>query len=40
MSLGRDLIHCANGRGRGDMSAQFGLDLARRLLAEHRRSAA
>ncbi len=62
MSLGRDLIHCANGRGRGDMSAKFGLDLARRLvhradmlrlpvnrdelklarrlLAEHRRSAA
>lgn len=61
MSLSRDLISKANGCGRGDMSAAFGLDLARRvvhradvqrlpvnpaelkvarrLLAQHRRSA-
>ena len=32
MSLGRDLIAKANGRGRGDMSATFGLDHARRLV--------
>lgn len=32
MSLGRDLIHKANGQGRGDMSAQFGIDAARRLV--------
>ena len=32
MSLGRDLITKANGAGRGDMSAAFGLDHARRLL--------
>ena len=32
MSLGRDLIAKANGRGRGDMSAAFGLDHARRLV--------
>ena len=62
MSLGRDLISKANGAGRGDMSATFGLDharrlvhradvqrlpvnpaelkVARRLIAQHRRSAA
>ena len=62
MSLGRDLIAKANGQGRGDMSATFGLDharrlvhradvqrlpvnpaelkVARRLIAQHRRSAA
>ena len=62
MSLGRDLISKANGTGRGDMSATFGLDharrlvhradvqrlpvnlaelkAARRLIAQHRRSAA
>ncbi len=32
MSLGRDLIAKANGAGRGDMSATFGLDHARRLV--------
>ena len=32
MSLGRDLIAKADGRGRGDMSATFGLDHARRLV--------
>ena len=32
MSLGRDLIAKANGQGRGDMSATFGLDHARRLV--------
>lgn len=32
MSLGRDLISKANGQGRGDMSAQVGLDHARRLV--------
>lgn len=32
MSLGRDLISKANGKGRGDMSAQVGLDHARRLV--------
>ena len=32
MSLGRDLIAKANGTGRGDMSATFGLDHARRLV--------
>lgn len=32
MSLRRDLIHKANGQGRGDMSAQFGIDAARRLV--------
>ena len=32
MSLGRDLISKANGAGRGDMSATFGLDHARRLV--------
>ena len=32
MSLGRDLISKANGCGRGDMSAAFGLDHARRLV--------
>ena len=32
MSLGRDLIAKANGAGRGDMSAAFGLDHARRLV--------
>lgn len=32
MSLGRDLISKANGAGRGDMSAAFGLSLARRLV--------
>ena len=32
MSLHRDLIHKANGQGRGDMSAQFGIDAARRLV--------
>lgn len=32
MSLGRDLISKANGTGRGDMSAAFGLNLARRLV--------
>ena len=62
MSLGRDLISKANGAGRGDMSAQVGIDhakrlvhradvqrlpvnpaelkVARRLIAQHRRSAA
>lgn len=37
MSLGRDLISKANGQGRGDMSAQVGLDHAKRLVrrAEH-----
>ncbi len=30
MSWGPDLIAKANGAGRGDMSAAFGLDLARR----------
>ena len=32
MSLGRDLIAKANGQGRGDMGATFGLDHARRLV--------
>lgn len=32
MSLGRELISKANGCGRGDMSAQFGIDAARRLV--------
>ena len=32
MSLGRDLISKANGCGRGDMSAAFGIDHARRLV--------
>ncbi len=32
MSLGSDLIAKADGRGRGDMSATFGLDHARRLV--------
>lgn len=32
MSLGRDLMTAANGRARGDMSAAFGLDHARRLV--------
>lgn len=32
MSLGRDLISKAGGNGRGDMSAVFGLDHARRLV--------
>lgn len=32
MSLGRDLIAKANSQGRGDMSATFGLDHARRLV--------
>jgi hypothetical protein len=32
MSLGRDLISKANGQGRGDMSAQFGLEAARLLV--------
>ena len=32
MSIGRDLISKANGAGRGDMSAAFGLDHARRLV--------
>jgi hypothetical protein len=32
MSLGRELISKANGHGRGDISATFGLDLARRLV--------
>lgn len=32
MNMGRDLISKANGTGRGDMSATFGLDHARRLV--------
>lgn len=28
----RDLISKRNGAGRGDMSAQFGIDLAKRLI--------
>jgi hypothetical protein len=32
MSLGRDLMTAAGGRARGDMSALFGLDHARRLV--------
>lgn len=32
MSLGRDLISKANGKGRGDMSAQVGIDHAKRLV--------
>ena len=32
MSWGPDLIAKANGASRGDMSATFGLDLARRLV--------
>ena len=32
MSLGRDLISKANGTGRGDMSAAFGVDWARRIV--------
>ena len=32
MSLSRDLISKANGYGRGDMSAQVGIDHAKRLV--------
>ena len=32
MSLGRDLISKAYGTGRGDMSAQVGIDWAKRLV--------
>lgn len=32
MSMGRDLIAKANGKGRGDMSAQVGIDHAKRLV--------
>ncbi len=32
MSLGRDLMTAAGGRARGDMSAAFGVDHARRLV--------
>lgn len=32
MSLARDLMTAAGGRARGDMSATFGLDHARRLV--------
>ncbi len=32
MSLGRDLMTAAGGRARGDMSAGFGVDHARRLV--------
>ena len=32
MSLGRDLMTGAGGRARGDMSAAFGYDHARRLV--------
>lgn len=32
MSLGHDLMTAAGGRARGDMSAAFGVDHARRLV--------
>ncbi len=32
MSLARDLMTASGGRARGDMSAAFGLDHARRLV--------
>ncbi len=32
MSLGRDLISKANGAGRGDISAQVGIDWAKSLV--------
>lgn len=32
MSLGRDLMSKSNGTGRGDMSAQVGIDWARRTV--------
>lgn len=32
MSLGRDLMTASGGRARGDMSAAFGVDHARRLV--------
>ena len=32
MSMARDLMTSSGGRARGDMSAAFGIDLARRLV--------